>query len=113
MRFPFLVLLLAILFCAPAFAEDAPRGVLPSGKTDDVLKDAKPEQIEEALRISAQCRDTDYLRTYYDCDCLGMKFLELRKERGDVVSETILLIEAERSCPNSVDVAGRTFDQCK
>lgn len=111
MRVAILSILAVVFVCSAAFAQEAPRGVLPSNKKSDIF-DSTPEQIDEALKISFQCKNGEYLRTYYDCDCLGMKFLELRKERGEHIAATPLLIEAQKLCPNSADVAGRTLGQC-
>lgn len=108
-----LVLLSLCLFATPVFAVDdtelLPRGYLPYGED---LPPATIEQIDEALDVTMQCKAASYSSTYYDCDCTGMKFLDLRRVRGDGVANTTLLLEAQKNCPNATNVAGSMLNQC-
>jgi len=112
MRFVVLSLLPIIFLASSAFAQDLPtRGNLPKNGKVDIFK-STPEHIEEALQLTTQCKGAEYLSTYYDCDCLGMKFLELRQQRGDETPQPLLITEAQKSCPNAPEAAGETYDQC-
>lgn len=116
MRSSFLTILAVFAVFTPSFtpsfaADDfLPRGYLPSDKE---LPTATPEQIDEALVVTLQCKNSLSSRIYYDCDCSGMKFLELRQQYGDSANATSLLIQAQRACPNSADVAGLSLKQCE
>lgn len=85
-----------------------PKGILPQAK--------KPKlnlaQIDEALDVTKQCYASDYMNAHFDCDCLGMTFLEYRQEEAGTY-RTILLSRAQQKCPNSAGVAGVTYGQCQ
>jgi len=95
-----------------AFAQNElfPRGYLPDFSE---LPDPTPEQIDEALTVTLNCKKNVDTNTFYDCDCLGMKFLEQRQLKGDNVAQTLLQIEAQKYCPNSAGVAGTSQAQCE
>ncbi len=112
MRLSFLTLIALFFALTPALAEDSflSRGYLPY---EEKLPDPTDQQIDEALQVTITCKSNGYSRTYYDCDCTGMKFLELRQKNGDGPNATALLIEAQKSCPNAADVAGLSVQQCQ
>ncbi len=112
MRLSFLTLIALFSVLTPALAEDSffPRGYLPN---QEKLPPPTDKQIDEALQVTTSCKANGYSKTYYDCDCTGMKFLELRQKKGDGLDPTALLIEAQKSCPNAADVAGLSVQQCQ
>ncbi|MDY0029311.1 MAG: hypothetical protein RBR86_05135 [Pseudobdellovibrionaceae bacterium] len=105
-----LILVFGLSFQALAKEELFPRGYLPDFSE---LPDPTPEQIDEALTMSLNCKKSPDVYTFYDCDCVGMKFLEQRQLKGDAPPQTLLLIEAQKYCPNSAGVAGTSQAQCE
>lgn len=85
-----------------------PKGILPQIKRPKL----NLEQIDEALDVTKQCYASDYMNNHYDCDCLGMTFLEYRQEEAQTY-RTILLSRAQKKCPNAAGVAGVTYGQCQ
>ncbi|MBL8639564.1 MAG: hypothetical protein JNK24_04325 [Alphaproteobacteria bacterium] len=85
-----------------------PKGVLPQAKKPKL----NLEQIDEALDVTKQCYASDYMNNHYECDCLGMKFLEYRQEEAQTY-RTILLSRAQQKCPNTAGVAGVVYGQCQ
>ncbi|MFA7276238.1 MAG: hypothetical protein WC043_05495 [Pseudobdellovibrionaceae bacterium] len=113
MNYKFLFFL-TILFWSPlALAqEELPvRGTLLLEK-DKPLPPATGEQLEEALKATEECKASKTSRTYYDCDCYGLKYLDLLQREGDKTSKEGLKITAKRACPNSADVAGTYYQRC-
>lgn len=114
----FRTLLPALLLLAlpvSAMAQDAaslvtPRGVLTDKKTS--IDGATLEQIDQALNVTFDCKKSSFSSKYYDCDCMGMKFLEFRVNEFASSSDFSLLMKAQRACPNATDVAGATYLQC-
>lgn len=97
---------------SPAFAvdDDSVRGVI--GGQDKKLPPPTAEQLEEAFQVSDSCKAYGITNTYYDCDCVGLKFLEGRQRQGDKASAFWLKEEAQRKCPNTTDMAGMIYTRC-
>jgi hypothetical protein len=89
--------------------ENVVRGVIGA---PDTLNRMTDEQIEEALRVTDNCKQYGSMSEYYDCDCLGMSFLEIRRKKGDKYSAFFIEEEAKRKCPNTPSVAGKIYSQC-
>lgn len=70
-----------------------------------------PEQIDEAFALFDQCDGSDAIKKYYDCDCLGRTFLELRTARPES-SQYNLKNAARLKCPNTTDIAGASYQRC-
>lgn len=108
-----LCLFLFLAFCslsAPiAIAADAVRGALWS-KED--ANEITPEQIDEAFQISDECKSYEFTRQHYDCDCIGMNYLELRRQQGSEASSYSLKETAKKMCPNTAEVAGIIYSSC-
>lgn len=97
---------------APDFTVDEnmiPKGSLGGSK---VLPNFTDEQFQEALAVSDQCKAMDYLNTLYDCDCLGMTYLELTRKYADKESSFWIREEAQKQCPNLPGMAGKMYSQC-
>ena len=93
-----------------------PREIIPRGQIQkDHKKDlppATPEQVDEALDVSQVCRTYEHYENYYDCDCMGMKFLELRRKNGDGVERHVLENQVRKMCPNTAGAAGLIYQRC-
>lgn len=87
---------------------DLPLGILSTPKKPELTL----EQINEALDVTEQCTSSTYMSGHYNCDCLGMKLLELRQNEP-ITTLPILISQAQKKCPNSVGVAGITYVQCQ
>ena len=48
----------------------------------------------------------------YDCDCVGMTFLELRRKKGPKADGYWINYEAQRKCPNGPAMAGAIYSDC-
>ncbi len=81
------------------------------GKSDK-LAPFTDTQLQEALAVSDQCKNYRFTSLHYDCDCVGMKFLELRQQKGDAPQAFWLRKEAEKLCPNTPAMAGQAYTQC-
>lgn len=102
--------LLLTLLSVPAWADD-------SVIKGTIGKPTQPpsyttRQFEEALKVSDDCKLYSYTNTHYDCDCVGMTFLELRRKEGGAAQLYQLREKAQSSCPNTPAVAGKTYTQC-
>lgn len=104
------LLAICLSFSVPAIAEDASvRGVIGKEKK---IAPATPEQMEEAFKVSDECKAYDYTNTHYDCDCIGMTFLELRRKAGNAVQAFQLKETAKKKCPNAPQMAGMIYTRC-
>lgn len=92
---------------------DAPRGMLKKPKPTDSVLLATPDQIDEALQVTQDCQAASFSTTFFDCDCVGMKFLENRLKYGEQKTSVYLLTLSRKSCPNSAGLAGSTLTQCE
>lgn len=100
------------LFFLPfvSFAEEVPfRGQIGNPTK---LKPYTDKDLEEALKISDECKAYDRTNIRYDCDCVGMTFLDLRRQKGENAQDYWLREEARRKCPNTPAVAGKIYTEC-
>lgn len=50
--------------------------------------------------------------TYYDCECLTMRYMDLWEEQGKEKSRQKLLYEIRHECPNSAGIGLKMYEQC-
>lgn len=97
-----------------ANAPDITRGQLPQDKLV-VPKQPNKAQVEEASLMRKICEQS-MQKDYYDCECMSLKFLELRTLEGtdpQFQSDPVRLRAlALKSCPNPINIAGNTYTRC-
>jgi hypothetical protein len=123
MRSIFFILILifgALLPAASAFAQPAPSAptVARGQLQNDTVVPAEPtqEQIEEANGVYNNCQSGASERSYFDCQCVSLVFLQQRiqdkKIGGQPVAAPIIEDIARKSCPNTTGIAGMTYTRC-
>ena len=108
----FVLFLTLLMLCSPvSFAADTGvvRGQVGDSKKLPIYTD---EELEEALAVSDECSGDDYWSLHYDCSCVGLNFLELRRRRGAEADSLTLKAEAQRKCPNAPAMAGKVYNEC-
>ena len=109
-QFILCIFLLVLLAPVASFADnELVRGQVGQQKKIKIYTD---EQLDEALTVSDECKAYDLSNTRYDCDCVGMTFLELRRTRGDKAPAYWLRDTARRKCPNAPAMAGKVYTEC-
>lgn len=107
------VLFICLLVClvpSVSFAEQQMvRGKLEQDKKRPAYTD---KELDEALKISDDCKAYDRSNVRYDCDCVGMRFLDLRRKQGDAADSYWLRREARLKCPNAPAMAGKVYTEC-
>ena len=76
-----------------------------------------PEQIREANRVYYNCESGDSERSYFDCQCVALTFLQhtvqnKKKPGGGSLAAPDIEDIARKSCPNTVGIAGMTYTRC-
>lgn len=108
--FIYMVFTFLLIYTSLSFAsEDLAKGSIGVG--DKVLPMTN-EILAEALELSDDCKANINTNTYYECDCVGLTFLELRRKRGMKESGFWLREEALRKCPNRPAIAGKMYNEC-
>lgn len=105
----FFLLILTLYSDVTCAAESAAKGSI--GKNEKILP-LTSKILDEALQISDECKTYDFTNTRYDCDCVGIKFLELRRKKGDSESAFWLREDAQKKCPNRPAMAGKIYSEC-
>ena len=105
MKFSLLLAVILSFIAAAAFAQTT--YPYPAKKKNKPT----PEQIDEAFALFDQCEASDAIKKYYDCDCLGRIFLDLRASRPND-SHDSLMNAARLKCPNTTDIAGSSYQRC-
>jgi len=101
---------LFILFPSLSFAsENAAKGSIGVGEK---LLPLTNEMLAEAIELSDGCKSNKNTDTFYECDCVGITFLELRRKRGMQESSFWVREEALRKCPNRPAIAGKIYSEC-
>lgn len=103
--------LFVLLIPLASHAEDN----LPRGQVVDKeksLPNYTNAELEEALKVSDDCKAYDYTNERYDCDCVGMTYLTLRRQQGQKAQSFTLSDAARRKCANGPSMAGKVYSQC-
>ena len=112
---------LVILFCLFIFlsplASLAEEPQTPSQVRGQIGKGTRlplysDKDLDEALKISDDCKAYDRTNTRYDCDCVGMTYLDLRRQQGEKGDSYWMRETARRKCPNAPAMAGKVYSQC-
>lgn len=110
---------LLCLFCLffllgtfPVHATDIPKSNLLTFDKAKKLPPITPEQLDEAFAITDQCKAYTYTNTLYNCDCMGLKFLNLRRSKGDAADAFWLKETAKKFCANKTEIAGSFYTRC-
>jgi hypothetical protein len=104
----------AVLAQQASPAPSVTRGQLQS----DVAIPAEPtqEQIAEANGVYNNCQSGVSERSYFDCQCVALTFLQHRIQDKKVGNRPLAapIIEdiARKSCPNTTGIAGMTYTRC-
>lgn len=108
-----LIVFLALNVSFFAYAEEklGPRGLVPFGK-EKKLPPITAEQLDEAFAVYDECAANRLATTRYDCECVGMRYLDLRREKGPLSVPYDLKNAARKYCTNTADVAGMIYERC-
>lgn len=90
--------------------DDLPRGQVVGKETRLPIYTNK--ELDEALKVSDDCKSYSYSNVRYDCDCVGMAYLDLRRKQGEKASAYWLRDAARRKCPNGPAMAGKVYNEC-
>lgn len=110
------LIFLTICFCLCCFVETAAaESLLPKGsfllKKNKLLPPATVDQVDVSLHLSQQCWQYKHSEAHYDCDCVGMKALDMLRA-DPKISYNSLLVNAQLACPNTAGTAGQTYERC-
>lgn len=75
------------------------------------VAEPKPEHIEEAFSLYDECKSSDMVERFYNCDCLSANFLDLRA-RAPQARQDSLVASARRKCANTTEIAGGAYQSC-
>lgn len=90
---------------APLWAQNAPA-------TPPSFADVPDEYLQEALEYSTFCEANDLMRQYYDCECLGMRFLDERTELGPTVARDTIRFSLSNECRDATEASGMAYTAC-
>jgi len=109
-RYALFIFLCFIFTVSASFAEDG----IVKGKfsLDEKLRPYSDAELDEAIGVSDDCKAVTYTNTRYDCDCLGMTFLKMRRKKGNEESSFWITEAAKKKCPNAPAMAGKIYSEC-
>jgi hypothetical protein len=110
----FVICLFIVCISTTPFAAENSSGNLYKGQigSDKKQPPYTNQQLDEALKVSDSCKAYSYTSLHYDCDCVGMTYLELRRKKGSNASAYWLQDAAQRKCPNAPAMAGKIYSEC-
>lgn len=79
---------------------------------EQLPRDMQDELLAEMDQIHGICAANKSYSAYYDCDCIGVKFLDRRLMRGPQIGSTNLMFDVSKECVNSTSIAGHEFQRC-
>jgi hypothetical protein len=114
-----ILVFLFVLFMIPAFAEaqDAPAAppvlapptaVVPSSP----YKDVPDEYLQEAEKVYQNCSASSKLNFYYNCECMGVSYLDKRIAAGPMQTPSAIMLSLSRECQDATNAAGYQYTQC-
>lgn len=97
--------LLGAFSAAPALAQEA----APQSHSFDDIPDV---YLEEATAFEEKCSTDPHLSRYYNCECLAVKFLDERIERGPAPSQSFIMQAIQGQCFDTIKLAGEEYTRC-
>ncbi len=95
----------------PAYAQSAPQSAMDFLDKREKSPQPTPQQIDESFAVYDACQGSDMVRKYYNCECVGSTFLQMRALRPND-KQSDLIVDARKKCANTVDVAGAAYNNC-
>lgn len=89
----------------PSAAQDKVSGVDPYAEVPD-------SYIREAVEYTEYCKNNSLMRSYYDCECLGTKFLDTRIKEGIVPTKESIAFGLSKECRDATEAAGTAYNDC-
>ncbi len=90
------------------FFEKGEEGII----TTEDMEEIPDEYIEEAQKFYDNCEADFNMNSNYDCQCLSVKYLDERIERGPDSAAGSVLLSIQKECPNTVGAAGFAYTEC-
>lgn len=90
--------------------KDAPAHNQPG--VPDPYANLPEEYIIEAQQYYALCEGTASLYLYYNCKCLGSKYLDKRIQLGPDATNTAITLDISGECADASLAAGYEYEQC-
>lgn len=88
----------------------APQKDEPKAKMD--MSDIPDEFIDEASQFGEDCRNHHEMPMYFDCRCMGVKFLDARMELGASASKSEVQNRLGKACKDGTGIAGQLYERC-
>ncbi len=66
----------------------------------------------EAENYRKHCQKRVLLRTYYNCECMAMEYLEKRIDVGPSMDESGIVMRLSNQCVDVTNAAGQMYKQC-
>ncbi len=79
---------------------------------DSEFIDISDENLEEMQHIYELCENDKQMNSYYDCQCLSLKYLDTRIEKGPEISQSRIIRSLNAECPNTPAIAGQAYSRC-
>ncbi len=76
------------------------------------LSDVPDEFLTEASKFGETCRNHHEMPLYYDCRCMGVKFLDARIELGPDASHSEVQDQLGKACKDGTGIAGQIYKNC-
>ena len=100
---------------APAEEITPPKTDISAPKTETQksdLSDIPDEYIIEASQFGEKCRNDYTMPLYFDCRCLGVKYLDARIEMGPDASPSGVQNRLGKACKDGTGIAGQLYEEC-
>jgi hypothetical protein len=98
--------------CALASTQLYAQALPQERKSITDLAEVPDAYIEEAFAFYDQCEGSIEYNRHYDCECLSVKYLDVRIEYGGGIGKGGILQEIEGECPDTTRAAGVQYNDC-
>jgi len=92
--------------------QPAPQNSYKALRDPEPYKDVPLKYLEEAERFHQECRSDEGLYQFYNCECLSVKFLDVRIESGPDRGGDSILLSLQRECKDGTYAAGIAYENC-
>ena len=76
------------------------------------MSDIPDEYIMEATQYGEECRNDDKLPLYFDCRCMTVHYLDVRKKLGPEASVSAVRSQLGGRCKDGTGIAGVAYEKC-
>ncbi len=91
------------------YDSETPASAAGTGRSMEEISD---KDMKEAQAFYENCTADRRMSVHYDCECMSVKYLDQRLQKGPAATHSEIMLYINKECPNTAGIAGLIYNQC-